>query len=152
TSPALSGETFAEGFRRRLALNGFALVYVLLAVPAVVLLSVMTASLSVAFVGVGMVLLLVFVPILEQMTNIHRRLSGRILGVEIERPYAKVGLGSPWKVLRAWAVDPARWRDFAWTWMSVTIGWALSWIAFGTGLAVIWYAIFPFLYWVTPDG
>lgn len=152
TSSAFKDETFADGVRRRLALNGYALVYVLLAVPAVVMLCVMTTSLGVAVVGVGLILLLIFVPILEQMTNIHRRLSGRILGVEIERPYEKVGIGSPWRVLRSWAADSARWRDFAWTWMSVTIGWALSWIAFGTGLAVIWFAIYPFLYWVTPDG
>ncbi len=100
----------------------------------------------------GLVLLLVFVPLNQQLTNVHRRLSGRILGITIEQPYAKVGVGSPWRVLKAWANDPARWRDFGWTWMSVTVGWILSWIAFGIGLAVIWYAIFPFIYWVTPAG
>lgn len=151
-STSFRDETFAEGFRRRLTLNGLAFVYVLLAVPALVLLCVLTPSLGVSAVGVGLLLLLVFVPLLEQFTNVHRRLSGRILGAEIERPYVSVSQGGAWTTLRSWANDPARWRDFAWTWMSVTIGWALSWIAFGLGLLVIWFVIYPFLYWVTPDG
>ncbi|MFI5429082.1 histidine kinase [Aeromicrobium sp. UC242_57] len=36
--------------------------------------------------------------------------------------------------------------------MTVCIRWALSWIAFGLGLAVVWYAIYPFLFAVTPAG
>jgi signal transduction histidine kinase len=36
--------------------------------------------------------------------------------------------------------------------MSVTVGWALAWISFGLGLAVVWYLVFPFVFWVTPDG
>ncbi|WP_332641713.1 sensor histidine kinase [Aeromicrobium sp.] len=150
TSSAFKDETFAEGLRRRLALNGLALVYVFLAVPALILLVLVTTSLGVAAVGVGLVMLLVLVPLNEQFANVHRRLSGRILGVEIENPYTKVKTGSPWRLLKSWAKDPARWRDWGWTWMSVTLGWALSWIAFGLGLLVVWYAIFPFLYWVTP--
>ena len=44
------------------------------------------------------------------------------------------------------------WRDFAWTYMSVTVGWVLAWLSFGLGLGVLWYLVFPFVYWVTPDG
>jgi len=146
------GETFIDGLRRRIGLTGMSLAYVLLAPFAVVMLCVLSTSLGVAVVGVGMLLLLLFVPLNEQLANLHRHLAGGLLGVEIEKPYARVGLGSPWRVLRAWADDPARWRDFAWTWMSVTLGWALSWIALGLGLAVVWYAIFPFLWAVTPGG
>jgi signal transduction histidine kinase len=146
------GETFVGGLRRRVVLTGMSLVYVLLAPLAVVMLCVLSVSLGVAVVGVGLLLLLLFVPLNEQLTNLHRHLSGGLLGVEIERPYARVGLRSPWRVLKAWANDPARWRDFVWTWMTVTLGWALSWIAFGLGLIVVWFAIFPFLWAVTPGG
>ena len=150
TSSAIRDETFAAGLWRRIALTGLSFAYVLLAVPALVLLVLLSTSLSVAAVGVGLVFLLLLVPLNERLANVHRRLSGRILGVEIEKPYAKVAAGSPWRLLRAWANDSARWRDYGWTWMSVTIGWALSWVAFGLGLLVVWYAIFPFIYWVTP--
>ncbi|MCW2749716.1 MAG: sensor histidine kinase [Aeromicrobium sp.] len=149
---APDGESFIAGLRRRIALTGMSLVYVLLAVPALALLVLLSVSLGVAAVGVGLALLLLFVPLAQQLTNLHRHLSGQLLGVEIEETYAPTGPGSPWRMLTAWANDPARWRDFAWTWMSVTIGWALAWIGFGLGLAVLWYLVFPFVYAVTPDG
>lgn len=146
------GESFLGGLRRRLALTGLAVVYVLLAVPTVAMLVVLTTSLGVAVVGVGLVLLLVFVPITQQLTNLHRALSGWVLGQKIENPYRPRRPGGPLAILAGWANDPARWRDFVWTYVVVCIRWALAWIALFFGLAVVWYAIFPFLFAVTPDG
>jgi signal transduction histidine kinase len=145
-------ESFVDGFRRRLELTGLALVYVFLAVPAVALVCFLSVSLGVAVVGVGMALLLLFVPLNQQLANVHRRLSGRILGTPIEAPYLPTKSVSGFKLLRAWMMDPARWRDFAWTWMSASLGWAVAWIGFGMGLGVLWYLVFPFVYAVTPDG
>lgn len=145
-------ESFLRGLRRRIALTGVSLVYVLLAPFALVLLCVMTTALSVVVVGVGVLVLLLFVPLNQQLANVHRGLSGRLLGVEIERPYRARLTGSLWQLIRSWAADPSRWLDFVWTYMSVTVGWALAWIGFGLGLIVIWYAIFPFLFAVTPSG
>src|SRR4051812_32427581 len=84
TVQAFADESFLDGFRRRLQLTGLALVYVFLAVPAVVLVCVLTTALGVAIVGVGMAVLLLFVPLNRQLANLHRRLSGRILGIRIE--------------------------------------------------------------------
>jgi signal transduction histidine kinase len=157
TTPALAlprdGESFADGLRRRLALTGIALVYVLLAPLALVLVCVMTTALGVVVVaGAGLLVLLLFVPLNQQLAALHRGLSGRMLGVTIEAPYTSRTVGSPWALIKAWAADPARWRDFAWTYLSITVGWALAWIGVGLGLAVVWYAIFPFIFAVTPDG
>ena len=99
-----------------------------------------------------MVLLLLFVPLNQQLANLHRRLSGRILGTTIERPYLETASVSGFGLLKRWMNDSARWRDWAWTWMSASIGWALSWIAFGIGLGVVWFAIYPFIFAITPDG
>lgn len=144
-------QSLSDGFGRRLSLSGLALVYVLLAVPALFLLVVMTVSLSVSVIGIGALLLLVWVPLNRQLANLHRELSGHILGVEIERPYKRnEPTGSAFALLKSWATDSARWRDYAWTWMSVTIGWTLSWIAFGLALGTLWYLVFPFVYSVTP--
>ena len=141
-----------RGFAWRLRLSGLGLAYVLLAVPAVVLVSVTTAALGVAVVGVGLVMLLLLVPLTAQLANAHRVIAGRVLGVAIERPYAPPRSSSPRGLLRTWASDPARWRDYAWLWVKITLGWATAWVAFGLSLAVLWYAAFPFVYWVTPDG
>lgn len=150
TSPA-AGESFLEGLRRRLALTGLSVVYVLLAVPALAMLCILTTSLSVAVVGVGLVLLLIFVPINQQLTNLHRALSGWVLGKKIENPYRPPRPGGPLAILGGWANDPARWRDFVWTYVVVCIRWAIAWIALGLGLAVIWYALFPFIFALAPE-
>lgn len=137
----------------RLRLSGLALVYVLLAVPALVMLVLLTVSLGVVPVfGVGAVLLLVLVPVNEQLANVHRALSGQILGVHIESSYVRTGRTSPYRLLRTWARDSARWRDYLWTWACVTVAWAISGIAFGLVLGVLWYLFFPFVFAVTPDG
>jgi signal transduction histidine kinase len=151
TSP-FEGESFFAGVSRRMKLTALSFVYVLLAVPALVLLCVLTTALGVAIVGVGLVLLLLFVPLNQQLANVHRALAGRILGIRIERPYLPTKSVSGFGLLKRWVADPARWRDFAWTYMSVTVGWTLAWIAFGLGLGVLWYLVFPFVYWVTPAG
>ncbi|KRC65940.1 hypothetical protein ASE12_14935 [Aeromicrobium sp. Root236] len=150
TSP-FEGESFFAGLSRRLKLSVLSVAYVLLAVPALVLLCILTTALGVAIVGVGLALLLIFVPLNQQLANVHRRLAGRILGIHIERPYLPTKSVSGFGLLKRWVADPARWRDFAWTYMSVTVGWALAWISFGLGLGVLWYLVFPFVYWVTPS-
>jgi signal transduction histidine kinase len=155
TVPAASpfeGESFFAGLSRRMKLTALAIAYVFLAVPALALLCILTTALGVAIVGVGMVLLLIFVPLNQQLANLHRKMAGRILGIHIERPYLPTKSVSGFGLLKRWVADPARWRDFAWTYMTVTVGWALAWISFGLGLGVLWYLLFPFVYWVTPDG
>ncbi len=155
TTPALAlprDERFVAGVRRRVALTGVSLGYVLLAPLALVMLCVVTTALGVAVVGVGLLLLLVLVPLTAQLAGLHRRLAGRLLGVRVDAPYAPTRTGSWWARLRGWGADPARWRDLAWTYVSVTLGWALAWLGVGLALAVVWYAIFPALFALTPDG
>lgn len=151
-SPSAAEGSFLAGLRRRLALTGWSIVYVLLAVPALALLCVLTTALSVAVVGVGLVLLVLFVPLNQRLADLHRAIAGRVLGAPVERAYASTRGVSGWGLLRVWVTDPARWRDFAWTYLSVTLGWALAWISLGLALAVGWYLVFPFVFWVTPDG
>ena len=144
--------SFGQGLAWRLRLSGLGFAYVFLAVPAVVLVAVTTASLGVAVVGVGLVLLMLFVPLVAQLANVHRAIASRVLGVRIERPYARASSSSPRGLLLTWVGDSARWRDYAWLWVKITIGWATAWVSVGLTLAVLWYLVFPFVYWVTPDG
>lgn len=144
-------EPLTEGLRRRLALSGLSFVYVLLAPFAVILLVMLTLSVSLTIVGVGMLLAFVFVPAAQGLASVHRHLTGVILGEEVETPYLNYEGAKGWRLLKCWFNDPARWRDFGWTWMSATLGWAIAWVTLGLFLGVIWYAIFPFL-WAVTDG
>ncbi len=139
------------GLRERLVLSLVALAYVLLAVPALALLILVSVSMSVAVLGVGLALLLLLVPLASQLADVHRRLAGHVLGTTIERPYARGG-GSGLGVLRTWSADGARWRDYGWLWVRVTLSWATAWIAFGLLLGMLWYLVFPLVWAVTPDG
>ncbi|MGD9962054.1 sensor domain-containing protein [Nocardioides sp.] len=142
----------AQALVRRLRLTCLALVYVLLAVPALALVCLLTTSLALAIITIGLPLLLAFVPLNQVLADVHRRIAGSILGVRIDADYQVRRGSSPLDLIRTWAGDPARWRDFAWAWMSATIGWVLAWIPVGLGLLVLWYAVFPFVYWVSPEG
>lgn len=144
-------EPLVEGVRRRLALFGLSFVYILLAPAAVVLLVMLTLSLSLSLIGVGMLLAFAFVPAAQGLASVHRHLTEVILGEEVESPYLDYGGAKGWRLLKAWFRDPARWRDFGWTWMAATLGWAIVWVVFGLFLGVLWYLIFPFLWFVT-DG
>ncbi|WP_127784136.1 sensor domain-containing protein [Rhodococcus sp. X156] len=145
--------TAGGGVTWRLRLSLLALAYVFLAVPALVLLVVLSTALGLAVVGVGLVLLLLFVPQNRQLAQLHRRLAGTVLGRPVETPdYLTAPRSHPWALLRTWARDPARWRDYLWTWVSTTLGWALAWIALALPLTVVFYLVAPFLYAVTPDG
>jgi len=55
-------------------------------------------------------------------------------------------------LLRDWARDPANWRDLLWLLVSMTAGFVLSILALSLMLAFFFYAIYPFLFWVTPAG
>ncbi|QGG43118.1 sensor histidine kinase [Aeromicrobium yanjiei] len=114
--------------------------------------ALLTASLGVAVVGVGLVLLLVLVPVTQQYANLFRGLSGRVLGRMIDKPYRPRRRGGPFALLAGWAEDPARWRDLLWLYVVVLFRWALAWIALLLALAVIYYAVFPYLFAVTPKG
>lgn len=150
--PVKSRDVVAGGFGRRLELSLLSLVYVGLAVPALVLLILMTVSLGLVPIGLGAMLLLLWIPAVRQLADVHRGLSGHILRSKIERPYRRITATTSFGMLKAYATDSARWRDFGWTWMSATLGWALSWLAFGLFLLPLWYLAFPFVYWASPAG
>lgn len=136
----------------RSALTGLAFAYVLLFAPTVVLFCVIVTALPLVVVGVGGILLLLFVPLNWAFANLHRRMAGTILGAPIEQPYVHQRTLKPWRRLLFWSRDPARWRDFVWLLVSMSAGFVLSVLTVGLLLGVVWFLIFPFIFWVTPDG
>ncbi|ONI72576.1 histidine kinase [Kribbella sp. ALI-6-A] len=103
-------------------------------------------------VWVGIPMLLVFVPCVRWFANCHRTILSGFLGVRIERPYRKPPMPGVLMWLRTTLSDPATWRDIAWLLVNAVIGFTLNLLSAVLFLASLFYLIYPFLVWVTPDG
>ncbi|QMW66808.1 sensor domain-containing protein [Mumia sp. ZJ1417] len=146
-------ETYApSGRTSRFALTGLALVYLVLGIPTLVTLIVITVAIPLGVLGVGLAVLAAFVPFLRQLANVHRYFASQVLRTTVVSPYHERESSGVKILVKDWARDPARWRDLGWAYASSTIGWILSLIPVVLLLGVIWYLIFPFIYWVTPKG
>ncbi|GAA1543643.1 sensor histidine kinase [Kribbella lupini] len=103
-------------------------------------------------VWVGIPMLLVFVPCVRWFANCHRTVLSSFLGVRIERPYRKPPMPGMLMWLRTTLADPATWRDVAWLLVNAVLGFTLNLLSAVLFLASVFYLIYPFLVWVTPDG
>ncbi|MEV6414704.1 sensor histidine kinase [Kribbella sp. NPDC051718] len=103
-------------------------------------------------VWVGIPLLLVFVPCARWFANCHRVIYAGIIGQPIPKPYKKPPMKGLLMWLRTTLSDPATWRDIAWLLVNAVVGFTLNLLSAVLFLASIFYLIYPFLVWVTPDG
>ncbi|MEU4395529.1 sensor histidine kinase [Kribbella sp. NPDC023855] len=103
-------------------------------------------------VWVGIPLLLVFVPCVRWYANCHRVLYAGLIGTTIPKPYKKPPMPGILMWLRTTLTDPATWRDIAWLLVNAVVGFTLTLLSAVLFLASIFYLIYPFLVWVTPDG
>jgi signal transduction histidine kinase len=148
-----TAEPYAPSRRSsRFALTGLALVYLVLGIPTLVVLIVVTVAIPLGVLGIGLAALAAFVPFLRQLANVHRYFATQVLRTTVPSPYHERESSGVNVVVKDWARDPARWRDLGWSYVSVTVGWFLSWIPVALLLGVVWFLIFPFIYWVTPKG
>ncbi len=136
----------------RLGLTGLALVYLVLGLPTMVAGLAITIAIPLGALGIGLAVLAAFVPFLRQLANVHRYFASQVLRTTVLSPYRERESRGVKVVVRDWAKDPARWRDLGWAYASTTIGWILSLIPVVLLLGVVWFVIFPFIYWVTPRG
>jgi signal transduction histidine kinase len=141
-----------NGIGRRFVATGYAWVSMLLAIPALVLFVLELTFIPLTIVTVGIFALQLIVPATAGVATAHRKLASKVLGRPVESFYKPTdGLGVLARLQR-WAGDSARWRDFAGMLVSGTVGFTLSLLALVIFLAPVWYFIYPFLWWVTPDG
>jgi signal transduction histidine kinase len=113
--------------RERLRLTAIGVGLALLGLPvalALGILSILSVPLGLAIVGVG--LAWAAVPATEELTRLHRRVSGGLLGEEIPSGYADTTGANALTRPFTWLRDPARWRDVAFLWFSATGGFVLS--------------------------
>ena len=113
--------------RERLRLTVVGVGLALLGLPVALflgILSILSVPLGLAIVGFA--LAWAVVPATEELTRLHRRVSGALLDEEIPSGYAPTegtnGITRPF----VWLRDPARWRDVGFLWFSATGGFVLS--------------------------
>ncbi len=113
--------------RERLRLTVVGVGLALLGLPVALflgILSILSVPLGLALVGFA--LAWAVVPATEELTRLHRRVSGALLDEEIPSGYAPTegtnGITRPF----VWLRDPARWRDVGFLWFSATGGFVLS--------------------------
>ena len=110
----------------RWQLFGIALAYVGLWVVGMVLLVLLVLAVSLLVIWIGLPLLLAFLASLRWFARLHRRLAGRVLGQPILDPYAPLPPGGLFVRLRIRLTDRATWRDLAWLFEVLTLGFALQ--------------------------
>jgi signal transduction histidine kinase len=116
---------------------------VLWVVPAWVGVGLLIASVASAVVWIGLIGWLITLGLLRVVSGIYRSVAGCVLGERIRAAYRTTG-GSIFDRLRVVLADPARWRDVAYAFFAVSLGFAISLSAF------IAFLIFPVGYWLSP--
>jgi len=136
--------------RLRLLWWSFGGVALALAAALVVCLLSVTVSLVVLWVGVP--LTVVSVDLLRRLADVHREWAGAVLSVEVKRPYLPVVDSGSLRQLIALGRDPATWRDIVWVLANSVAGVALCSIPATLFLTGIWYVAFPLTYYLVPAG
>ena len=128
----------------RWELFGIALALVGLWVVGTVLLVFGIVAVSLLIVWLGLPLLLAFLATLRWYARLHRRLAGRVLGRPILDPYLPPLPGGLFVRLRVRLTDRAAWRDLAWMFEILTIGFALQLTA------LVSFPFLPIGWWGSP--
>ncbi|HMJ75624.1 MAG TPA: sensor histidine kinase [Iamia sp.] len=103
-------------------------------------------------VTAGIPILAVSLPLTVVLAGLHRRMAALTLGRPVPALYRTRDAPTALGRLRQRGTDPQTWRDVLWLFLTSTIGFVLATFAVSAFLAIIWYLIYPFLVWVTPDG
>jgi signal transduction histidine kinase len=128
-------------------MTAYAALQLLLWVPSLLVLVLLVVGGGLAVIVVGVGILLATVPCCRWIANQHRAMAAHVLGTPIPDQYRPSAAGLGGRVA-GWATDPMTWRDLAWLWASLTLGFALSLFAvlllvvLVTGV-VWWFAIEP---------
>lgn len=126
-----------------LRVTGYAALHVLLFAPLVVGIVLTVVGGLLVVVWVGLAVLLVTLPATRAIADLHRRMAAHALGQPVPSPYLPLPSG-PVDRVRAFATDPATWRDLLWMLWAITVGFAMSLLVVLLLLAVVtlpiwWY-------------
>ncbi len=128
--------------RPQLFLISWTLVF--LVIPAWFTIGLLIGSVASAVAWVGLVLWLATAGVMRGVTGTYRTVAGRILGERIRTTYRRPPSGGIFIRLHTTLTDPARWRDVAYLFFAISLGFAISLSA------LIAFFIFPIGYWLSP--
>ena len=128
----------------RWQLFGIAIASVGLWVIGMVLLILLVLAVSLLVIWIGLPLLLAFLASLRWYARLHRRLASRVLGQPILDPYVPLPPGGMFVRLRIRLTDRATWRDVAWLFEVLTLGFALQLTA------LLSFPFLPIGWWGSP--
>jgi signal transduction histidine kinase len=126
-----------------LRLLGSALALSALSVVGLALLALAVLSTALIPVWIGVPLVLGTVALLRGFAGRHRAWAGRLLGVEIGRPYRPAPKQGPFGRLKVLARDPATWRDAAWVLLNASVATVLRLLPVALFLAALGALAFP---------
>ncbi|MFL6157052.1 MAG: sensor histidine kinase [Marmoricola sp.] len=111
----------------RFRLTLYAAGHLLMLLPTLLFFVLTVVGGILAVVWVGLPVLFLLVPASRWIAGRHRLLAEKILGTPVRAEYRPVPAGThlPTRVV-IWARDPMTWRDLAWMFTALTVGFALS--------------------------
>ncbi len=135
----------------RLHLLGRSVVVMLTSMIGVALFSVWVTLVAVSPITLVAPLVIPATAVVRAYANRHRRAAGRLLGTAIEAGYRTPD--RPGSFRRIWTIerDPASWRDALWLLLHAVVAFVTSTLAFTLFAGAVFYLIYPFLFWVTPE-
>jgi signal transduction histidine kinase len=152
SAPGRAGRGLGAHLALRFELLGWSVALFLAAVVGgCVLLSLWVTSLSVVLIGVGVPLLMASTLALRWFADRHRAWAGNRLGVPVPSPYRSPPAPGWQPLFLTMLRDPASWRDLAWLIVNVVVGGLVSLLTALLFVGGVFYLIYPFLYWVTPQ-
>jgi hypothetical protein len=136
----------------RLHLLGRSTIVMLTSMTGVALFAVWITLVAVSPITIVAPLVLPATAAVRAYANLHRRSAARLLGRPIHAHYRTSA--RPGFVARIWTIerDPASWRDTAWLLLHAIVACLTSTLAFALFVGSVFYLIYPFLYWVTPQN
>ena len=112
-------------------------------------LAVLGGALVLTVVGAPMAIAGIMV--VRRFTRAERWLAGRVLGERVAYYYRPL-TGNWFRRGRIVLGDPATWRDLAWLGVAATYGVLLCAGVVVLACGILWYAAFPLVWLVTPEG
>jgi signal transduction histidine kinase len=128
----------------RVALFLWCWALVLLVVPTAVAVGLLIAGAATSVVWIGLGIWLFASGFLRVLTSAYRYIAGRILGERITAVYLAAPDRTVLSRLRTVVTDPARWRDAAFGFFTISLGISLSISALAA------FVVFPLGYWLSP--
>jgi hypothetical protein len=136
----------------RLFLLGRSAVVMVTSMFGVVLFSLWITFVAISPLTILAVLVLPVTALVRWYADLRRRGAQRLLGSPVRASYRPApDAGIVGRVL-AIEKDPASWRDAAWCLVHAIVGCVTATLSFSLFAGGLFYLIYPFLYWVTPDA